>query len=299
MNVFVIGSKGFIGSHMSKYFSAKGDTVIGYDLFAPDGKESYIYYNRDINGSVIKDVFNRHQPDICINAGGNGSVPFSIIDPVSDFESNVIFHAGILELLRQNKPDCKYIHMSSAAVYGDPKELPISESSPVNPISPYGWHKYQAELICREYADLYKISSASLRVFSVYGPGLRKQLFWDTYQKSKLDKPIELFGSGSESRDFIFIEDLAVAVDTILKRADMQGEVINVSSGIETTIAEAVYIFTRLLHDHKVVFTHQENPGNPRNWRADVSLLNSFGFKTKTDLQKGLNLFVQWLRENA
>lgn len=299
MNLLVIGSKGFIGSHIAKLFSTKGDTVIGYDLFEPDGTERYIYYTRDITGIELKDLINRHKPDVCINAGGNGSVPFSIIDPVADFESNVIFHTGILELLRQYKPDCKYIHFSSAAVYGDPKELPISETSPVNPISPYGWHKYQAELVCREYAELYKMSTASLRVFSVYGPGLRKQLFWDTYQKSKLNKAIELFGTGSESRDFIFIEDLTVAVDTILNRAEMRGEVINVSSGIETTIAEAVNIFTRLLHDHEVEFTQQDNPGNPRNWRADVSLLNSFGFNAKTDLQMGLNLTVQWLRENA
>ena len=299
MKLLITGCKGFIGSSVVRYFSEKGDDIIGFDLLDPGFEESYTYYKRDISAITLAEIFIRHQPDACINAGGNGSVPLSISNPKHDFDSNVLIHSEILEIIRQYKPDCKYIHMSSAAVYGDPVHLPISETSPVNPISPYGWHKYQAELICREYATLYKIPVASLRVFSVYGPGLRKQIFWDTYQKSKKDEPIQLFGTGAESRDFINITDLVAAMDIILTGAVMQGQVINVSSGIETTIAEAIGIFTGLLNQHKVVFTHVDNPGNPLNWRADISLLQSLGFTAKTDLQQGLNKTVQWLKENA
>ena len=299
MKLLIIGCKGFIGSYVVKYFSAKGDTIIGFDLFDPGDKEQYTYYKHDSTGITLREIFMLHHPDACINAGGNGSVPLSITDPKYDFESNVLFHSDILENIRQYKPDCKYIHMSSAAVYGNPVHLPISESGPVQPISPYGWHKYQAELICREYAHLYKIPAASLRVFSVYGPGLRKQLFWDTYQKSKNYDPIQLFGTGRESRDFIYITDLVAAMDIILSGAVMEGQVINVSSGIETTIAEAIGIFTSLLNNHKFVFTYRDNPGNPLNWRADISLLHSLGFTAKTDLQQGLNITVQWLKENA
>ena len=299
MKLLIIGCKGFIGSNAVRYFSDKGNDVIGVDLLDPGIEERYTYYKRDNSGISLVEIFIRHKPDACINAGGNGSVPLSIRDPKYDFDSNVLIHSEILEIIRQYKPDCKYIHMSSAAVYGDPVHLPIRETSPVNPISPYGWHKYQAELICREYATLYKIPVASLRVFSVYGPGLRKQIFWDTYLKSKKDEPIQLFGTGAESRDFIYITDLVAAMDIILTGAVMQGQVINVSSGIETTIAEAIEIFTSLLSHHKVVFTHQDNPGNPLNWRADINLLQSLGFKAKTDLRKGLNLTLQWLKENA
>ena len=299
MKLLIIGCKGFIGSNVVKYYSAKGDTIIGFDLIDPIGNEQYTYYNRNSTGITLKEIFTRHQPDACINAGGNGSVPLSIKDPKYDFDSNVLFLSETLEYIRQCKPDCKYIHMSSAAVYGNPVHLPISETSPVQPISPYGWHKYQAELICREYATLYKIPVASLRVFSVYGPGLRKQLFWDTFQKSKKNDPIQLFGTGGESRDFIYITDLVAAMDIILSEAVMEGQVINVSSGIETSIAEAIGIFTGLLNNHKFVFTQQDNPGNPLNWKADIALLHSLGFTAKTGLQHGLNLTVQWLLENA
>jgi UDP-glucose 4-epimerase len=299
MKLLIIGCKGFIGSNAVQYFSEKGDEIIGFDLLDEGIGERYPYYKRDNPGITLAEIFNRHRPDACINAGGNGSVPLSITDPKHDFDSNVLIHSEILEIIRQFKPDCKYIHMSSAAVYGSPVHLPISETSPVSPISPYGWHKYQAELICREYATLYKIPVASLRVFSVYGPGLRKQIFWDTYQKSKSDEPIRLFGTGAESRDFIYITDLVEAMDIILDRAVMNGQVINVSSGIETTIAEAIGIFTGLLNHHKVIFTHQDNPGNPLNWKADISLLQGLGFTAKTYLPQGLNKTVQWLKENG
>ena len=299
MIVLIIGCKGFIGSHASTYFSAKGDTIIGYDMVEADGTEPYPYYQRKSTGAALEAIISKYRPDACINAGGNGSVPFSIANPVSDFESNVSFHTELLDIIHQYDPACKYIHLSSAAVYGNPRQLPVTENSPVLPISPYGWHKHQAELICREYAVLYNLQTASLRVFSVYGPGLRKQLFWDTYQKSRKNNTIQLFGTGDESRDFIYITDLVAAIDSVLTNAVMQGEVINVSSGIETTIAEAVSLFTGFMENHNVVFNHQDNPGNPLNWKADIKQLKNLGFTAKVSLQEGLNITVKWLKENA
>jgi len=79
---------------------------------------------------------------------------------------------------------CKYLHISSAAVYGNPKQLPVKETDNCQPLSPYGWHKWMSELICQEYFRLYNIRSLIVRPFSVYGPGLRKQLFWDLYGKA-------------------------------------------------------------------------------------------------------------------
>ena len=300
MKLLVIGSKGFIGCHAAVHFLAKGDTVIGYDLVEADGSEQYNYYSQSEGEQTLYKIFKQYLPDACINAGGNGSVPLSINDPGADFIANVLFHSEILELIRKHQPGCKYVHLSSAAVYGNPQQLPIDENIPVKPLSPYGWHKYQAEILCREYAVLFEIRTISLRVFSVYGPGLRKQLFWDSYQKSKQNDTIRLFGTGGESRDFIYISDLIEAIDTILENALMKGQVINVSSGIETTIAEAIEIFIKLLRNNNIIeFTNQENPGNPLNWRADVKVLTSLGFTAKTDLYQGLNSTVKWLKENA
>lgn len=301
MKILIIGSKGFVGSHMVSYLRRLAENiVIGCDMQRPDGNENYLYYNTSVAGAGLQDVFEQHTPDVCINAGGNGSVPISITNPQLDFESNTLFQFTVLEIIRHTVPNCKYIHLSSAAVYGNSQVLPISSSDVCIPLSPYGWHKLQAEMVCKEYATLYNIPTISLRIFSVYGPNLRKQLFWDTYQKSKTQNPITLFGTGQESRDFIFIDDLTVAIDLIITKADLNGGSINVSSGTETTIAEAITLFVGAIGETKeVIYNGVTKPGDPLNWRADISPLKALGFLPKTELNEGLNKTVQWLKENA
>lgn len=301
MVILIIGSKGFVGSHMvSHYNNTEGHTVIGCDMQRPDGNEGYLYFNTGASGAGLQDVFEKYHPDVCINAGGNGSVPISITNPQLDFESNTLFQFTVLEILRHVVPLCKYIHLSSAAVYGNPQKLPISSHDECKPLSPYGWHKLQAEMVCKEYATLYQIPTISLRIFSVYGPALKKQLFWDTYLKSKTQNPITLFGTGKESRDFIYIDDLTVAIDLIITKAIFDGRSINVSSGIENTIAEAVTLFVGSIDNKKeVVFNGVSKPGDPLNWRADIAPLIALGFAPKTQLPQGLNETVKWLKENA
>jgi dTDP-glucose 4,6-dehydratase/UDP-glucose 4-epimerase len=300
MQVLIIGSKGFVGSHAVNYFAAKGYAMAGCDVQSPDGTENYTYYNTGGGGTGLQDVFTAVNPDICINAAGNGSVPVSIVNPQLDFEANVQFHYIVLELIRHQRPTCKYLHLSSAAVYGNPGKLPVKETDEIKPLSPYGWHKYLAELACKEYAVLYGLQTISLRVFSVYGPRLRKQLFWDTWQKAKKEGPVQMFGTGHESRDFIYIDDLMEAIACIMDRAFMHGQPINIASGTETTISDAVHTFMNMAGAGKAVqFTQQVKAGDPLYWKADIDELLNLGFTPKNNLQTGLTYTVQWLKENA
>jgi dTDP-glucose 4,6-dehydratase/UDP-glucose 4-epimerase len=296
MKILIIGAKGFIGSHLVDYFSKKGDTVVSCD--SKDDPENPGYTKVDKFNADYNALFAGHKPDACIYAGGNGSVPYSIESPETDFYLNTVAVNNLLSALQKHSPSCRFIHISSAAVYGSPVNLPINEQETVKPQSPYGWHKYVSECICKKYSTLYGIKTCSMRVFSVFGERLTKQLFWDIYQKIKKSPVITLFGSGNESRDFIYIYDLIVAMDILLQKTEFNGEVINVSSGKETAIKDAASLFCRLYDPAiQLKFNNEVKKGDPSNWWADISKLKSLGFAPTVSLETGLGNYIQWLKE--
>lgn len=295
MKILIIGSEGFIGGHAKQYFSSFNE-VWGADIQRKDNET--FYFQLEVSDSHFDTIFENVKFDVCINASGNGSVPISLNKPVFDFELNVTNTIKILDAIRVYNPECKYINMSSAAVYGNPAVLPIKEFSDLKPLSPYGWHKLYAEQICKEYYYLYNIQTINLRLFSVYGENLRKQLFWDLYQKCLHTSQVELFGSGKETRDFIYINDLMLAIDCVIKEGLFNGEAINIASGIETEIIKAATLFINEIDPNiNLKFNMIVKPGDPLNWRADISLLESFGFKNGISIENGLKNTVQWLKE--
>jgi UDP-glucose 4-epimerase len=296
MRILIIGSRGFIGSHLIEHFSRdQKNEVYGCDVL-DDNSQNYFKVNKFSPDYNVP--FSSQQFDNCIFAGGNGSVPYSLENPDVDYQLNTQTVNSILSCILRHQPECKFIHMSSAAVYGSPASLPITEQAAIKPISPYGWHKYLSEIICKKYYSLYKTKTISLRVFAVYGERLTKQLFWDIYGKIQKSNDITLFGTGNESRDFINIRDLVTAIDLIISKGDFNGETYNVSSGIETTIKEAAQEFCRIYDDKvNVTFSGQTKLGDPINWRADISRLTSLGFEAKVGLSFGLENYIKWLKE--
>jgi len=296
MKILIIGSQGFIGSHIYDFF-AENYEVWGADVV--ENKSQKNYFQLDKQHTTFEHLFEKHTFDVCINASGNGSVPISINLPVFDFELNVTNTIKILDAIRTHNPGCKYVNMSSAAVYGNPAEIPVKESAALKPLSPYGWHKLYAEQVCKEYYYLYNLPTINLRLFSVYGEHLKKQLFWDIYQKALRSKEIELFGSGNETRDFIYIKDLMTAINCIVQKGLFNGESVNVASGIETTIKDAAKIFCREIDPAiQIKFNNIVKPGDPLNWKADIYTLCSFGYQPKHSVDEGLKYTVKWLKES-
>ena len=296
MNILIIGAKGFIGSHLAEFYRSRNHRVISCDI--KDLKEAD-YFAVDKYNSDFHPVFTSYQIDACVFAGGNGSVPFSIENPEIDFQLNTHTVDSVLVAMRKHSPECRFIHISSAAVYGSPSKLPIDENETVKPLSPYGWHKYLSECLCRKYHSLYGMRTSSIRVFSVFGERLRKQLFWDIFQKIKKSRDILLFGSGKESRDFIYISDLVQAIDCVLRNGAFKAEAVNVASGEEITIRTAATAFCRLYDPAlRVSFTNEVKPGDPSNWWADISRLRGLGFHPSVSLEQGLGNYVKWLKEN-
>ncbi|MES1217892.1 MAG: SDR family oxidoreductase [Bacteroidota bacterium] len=297
LHVLVLGSEGFIGSHAVKYFLSKNYKVTGADLL-PATSLPVSYFSLVDEKNSYRSIFSNHQFDVCINAAGSGNVGLSMIKPLFDFESNTLQVLQVLDAIRLFQPACKFILISSAAVYGNPLSLPVNEDHQVQPLSPYGWHKCMAENICREFTQLYHIGTAITRPFSVYGSGLRKQLFWDMYQKYKsCNGTIELWGTGNESRDFIYISDLCYCFDVIINQSPFQADVYNIASGIETTVKQAAtLLFKELDSNVSIGFNKKINEGNPLNWKADISAIQKLGFQSSIIFEEGIKKLSEWLR---
>jgi UDP-glucose 4-epimerase len=277
---------------------AKGNDVFGIDLLEqPTRKYHYTKVSR--LSPELDEVFENNSFDGIINAAGSGNVPYSMTHPVIDFEANSLDTIRVLEAIRKHQPMCKYIHISSAAVYGNPTTLPVQEEHVTVPLSPYGWHKLIAEQLCKEYSSIYSLNLAVIRPFSVYGIGLKKQLFWDIYHKiENSTSTIELHGTGLESRDFIHVHDLIQAIDFILKKGSLRGEVYNLASGVETTIQEVVDIFiSTLKHPVSYRFSGKVRAGDPLNWRADITRIRELGFTPSYTLRNGLLEVSGWLQQ--
>lgn len=296
MKILIIGSRGFIGSHCVDHFNSKGLEVWQADVDESSGENFYKINRQNSDYSIL---FKEHQFDVCINASGSAHVGFSFENPSRDFELNVVNVQKILVAIRDYNPECKFVNFSSAAVYGNPQFLPITENSSCKPLSPYGFHKLQSELLLTEYHNFFGLQTCSLRVFSAYGPRLKKQLFWDLYQKGLQDDVILLHGTGSETRDFIYIDDLMQIMDLVIKYSSFQGSIYNVASQQEITITEAAQLFiNEFFPEKEVLFNGIAKVGDPNNWLADMEILKEKGFKPQFNLSLGLKKYAAWLKES-
>jgi dTDP-glucose 4,6-dehydratase/UDP-glucose 4-epimerase len=295
MKILIIGSCGFIGTHLYDFFE-KNHFTCGVDLIKSN-QTNFSLITSNLDG--LDKLFTTCRFDVCINAGGSGSVPVSMENPLSDFEKNTHTTIKLLEYIRNLNPSCKYINLSTAGVYGNPKKFPVSETDRLEPISPYGFHKYCSELLCEEYSKIFGIQSINLRLFSIYGEGLKKQLFWDIFQKTLESNHIELFGTGDETRDFIYIRDLVHAIDCVIKHATFDGKNVNVASGEETTIQKAASVFCSHLDSKiSITFNRKIKQGDPIKWKSDISVLKTLGFEPQYTINEGLKRTAQWLKES-
>lgn len=294
MNILIIGSKGFIGSHLLKYLSQQQNIVCyGCDIIK-DSSSNYFYitnFKYDFNKLLELIKF-----DYCINCSGSANVKDSFVNTLNDFDLNVSNVILILDSLKHNLPLCKFINLSSAAVYGNPKGLPILVSDKENPISPYGMHKYLSEKLCFEYYKAFQIPTLSLRIFSAYGPGLKKQIFWDWYCKAINNELILLNGTGNESRDYIFIDDLVKIIHLVIINGKFNGSCINVGNGSEIFIKDIAKIFFTILN-RTFEFTGNRNEADPINWFAEISQLKQWGYVQKISISNGIAKYIEWARE--
>lgn len=297
MKILIIGSQGFIGSNAFTFFSNQGHQCWGCGVSECADDDFYFQVDRYVPD--YNNIFKLQKFDICINASGSAGIGFSMEHPQDDFRMNVNNPLALLNAIRLYNGECKFINLSSAAVYGNPIKLPVREQDELLPISAYGYHKMLAEQLVREFNTIFGVSACTFRIFSAYGPGIKKQLLWDIYQKAtnSTDGNVNLFGKGNESRDFIYIDDLLHAINLIIQKGSFTGEIFNLGSGTETTILEVASLFLNIIDPAlKIKFNGVQKTGDPLFWRADVQKLAALDFKPTTPLEVGLNNYIKWIR---
>jgi UDP-glucose 4-epimerase len=230
--------------------------------------------------------------------GGTSNVQASINSPFADFEANLLTTLHLLECARRASYDGSIVYLSSAAVYGRPVRLPIRESDPTRPISPYGVAKLGAERYLAVYCEHHGLRGASLRAFSVYGPGQRNLVVYDLISRM-LNTPqrVAVAGDGCQVRDFIFVADVIGALMLVAQSAPLGGEVYNLASGRGQTVDEMAELLSQAAGaEVKLVHSKEPRRGDPDEWVADISRLGAIGFSPQTPLRQGLQQTVDWYR---
>jgi UDP-glucose 4-epimerase len=282
MVVVVTGAAGFIGSRVAAAFADEGWDVVRA------GRPHH-----DIPSREFERIFDEHTVHLVVHCAGPASVPASVADPHADRAGSVDVTRALVTLLERHDPPPRLLLVSSAAVYGEPQKLPIGETAVPAPISPYGQHRLETEKL----AAASGVPTAVARVFSAYGEGLRRQVLWDIARKALTENAVELWGTGTESRDFVHVEDVARALATIAGQAPFANDVYNVGSGEETTIAElARLVLDSLGAAAEPVFRGVEREGDPARWRADISRLESLGWFPSIPLAGGVARYAAWVQ---
>lgn len=295
--VLITGAGGFIGFGVLKRFLKDNDIVEGWDLISCDYTATNIKkVNMENEEEVIANL-KAFKPDIIIHCAGFADVGKSIQYPEIDYHANVtLTHNLLFGLHKLHMEDTRFIFLSSASVYGNPISLPITEDAKLNPLSPYALHKVMCEDICKYFVYNYGMSIKIARIFSAYGRGLKKQIFWDMYHKFQSMGCLDMFGTGNESRDYIHIEDVVQAI--FLLTSDKSDSIIyNVANGEEVSIHQAASIFAvyAKINNNKIHFNGVVREGEPLNWRADISRITKLGYEKKIQIEDGLRDYYQWI----
>ena len=302
-HVLVTGANGFLGRHVARAFARKGHTVagIGHGNWEREEWSSWglsEWHPED----VTLDSLRRHagSPSAIIHCAGSGSVAFSLESPLEDFERAVVTTAHVLEYVRSHAPTCRVVYPSSASVYGAVETVPIREDCPTRPISQYGVHKLMAEQMVAFSARQYGVRAAMVRLFSVYGPGLRKQLLWDACGKFAAGDQV-FMGTGDEVRDWIHVEDAAELMILASDHASQECPTVNGGSGDGVTVRDVLLHLSCSLLQREVVpsFSGIQRVGDPDRFVADIDGSTAWGWRPVRPWKAGLEEYAAWWKRSS
>lgn len=301
----VTGADGFLGRHIVRHLAGCRWRVVGTVRYPPAQSEPdqpglSAVYPIDLCDTPLDEILATTQPDVIVHAAGPASVPKSMKDPAADFRASVDTLQTVLDSVRATLPTCRVVFLSSAAVYGNPGSLPISEETPPDPISPYGFHKLIGETLITEYHKVFGVHACSVRIFSAYGPGLRRQVLWDVTTAMLRSSSITLLGTGDETRDFVHVADIARGIKAVIDNGAFEAEVYNLATGCETSIGN----LARMLADavgraSDIAFSGIRRDGDPLHWRADMGRLTALGFTPKISMEQGVAEYAQWVLDDS
>jgi nucleoside-diphosphate-sugar epimerase len=306
----VTGAAGFVGSHLAERLLALGHDVVAVDCFTD-------YYDRrskeaNIAAARANESFQLLEEDLCVLdlerlldgadyvfhlAGQAGVRPSWGASFAEYVRQNISVTQRLLEAAKDARLQ-KFVFASSSSVYGDAKELPVTEGALPRPVSPYGVTKLAAEHLCSLYGRLFALPIVSLRLFTVYGPRQRPDMAIQRFlTAAQRDEPVTVYGDGEQTRDFTFVGDVVDAHVLAMSAAASEG-VFNVCGGTTITVAALLKLIERVT-GRKLRVQHAEAArGDARHTLGDNSRArDTLGFAPKVSLAEGIERQWSWLKE--
>ncbi|MEM2918877.1 MAG: GDP-mannose 4,6-dehydratase [Candidatus Altiarchaeota archaeon] len=303
MKILVTGGAGFIGSQIVDKLVELGNYVVIIDNLSTGKKENLNkkakFYKADICSEKIFEIFKKENFDVVIHQAAQTSVICSEKNPEFDAKVNVLGTINLLECCRKFSVE-KFLYASSAAIYGNPKYFPIDEAHPKEPISVYGMNKYVAELYLKFYNSIYGIRYISLRYSNVYGPrqNYENESGVVTIFLNKLingEKPT-IYGNGSQTRDFIYIDDV-VNANILAIGKKISGE-FNISTNKETSIIALYKKIQKILGiDISPKYAKGRNVEIFRSVLDNRKAIKELGWKPKISIEEGLRRTIGYMKK--
>ncbi|GAB7021078.1 NAD-dependent epimerase/dehydratase family protein [Halostagnicola bangensis] len=317
MHILVTGGAGFIGGNLAESFAHNGHDVTVLDNLDPyydtgikqrnveiareagvEDDGSYEFVDGDVRNAALVDEL-VDVADVVYHQAAQAGVRTSVDDPRKPNEINVDGTLNVLDAARETEIE-RVVLASSSSVYGKPEYLPYDEDHPTTPVSPYGVSKLAGEQYARVYHEVYGLPTVSLRYFTVYGPRMRPNMAISNFVSRCLNgKPPVIYGDGSQTRDFTYIDDIVAMNRTLLTDDAADGEILNVGStgNIDIhTLAEVI----RDEIDPELGLEYAEQPtGDAQHTHSDVSKASELvGYEPTMSIREGVSQFIDWYETN-
>lgn len=326
MAILVTGAAGFIGMHVVDRLLHEGYPVIGadvlndyYDVSLKEARlskllrhENFTFYKTDLSEEEqTKKLFSQYDFEQVIHLAAQAGVRYSLQNPHSYIQSNIVAFMNILEACRYH-PVSHLIYASSSSVYGANEKRPYSTSDHVDhPISLYAATKKANELMAHTYSHLYKIPTTGLRFFTVYGPYGRPDMAYFSFTKKLFErKPIQVFNYGKMERDFTYIDDIVEGIHKLIWLPPKEGseqkqgqasslyKLYNIGNNKPVSLMDFIYTLEKYTGEQAIIEYLPIQPGDVKATYADIDdLTKATGFKPITSIEEGLKKFVQWYKE--
>lgn len=307
MNVLVTGGAGFIGSHIVRGLLERGDRVRVLDNFSTGKRGSLDGLDVEIVEADLRDASRLTEAcrgvETVFHQAAFVSVPQSMQEPLDCFDVNVTGTASLLEAARKHGVK-RVVFASSAAVYGDSDAYPLSEETPLRPLSPYAASKRVDEIYGQLYTASFGVEVVGLRYFNVYGPRQRPDSQYAAavpiFIRRLLDnKPVTIFGDGGQTRDLIFVGDVVRANFVAAAHPSAPGGVFNICTGNETRILDLVEILQDLFPSAPAPEFAAPRAGDIyRSIGSPQKAAETIGFRAEVSLTDGLMKTAEWMKES-
>ncbi len=313
MRYLVTGGAGFMGSNYVRYLLRTYDDieVLVYDKLSYAGRIENIkdllekdkrirFVKGDIcNEEFFEYIVKEYEPDVIVNFAAETHVDRSINEPAAFIKTNILGVYSILEVLRRTNYSSRLIHISTDEVYGSIDKGSVGEESPFRPSSPYSASKASGDLLVQAYYKTYGLDIIVVRPSNNYGPyQYPEKLIPKTIIRALHDKPIPIYGSGDQVRDWLFVEDFAEALEIVVKRG-LKGEAYNIPGFNERRNIDVVRDILRLLGKPETLIKYvADRPGHDYRYSMRGDKILSLGWKPKTSWEQGLRKTIEWYIAN-